>query len=69
MDEKKPINTKNVDKKGSMLLKCLSYDGITIDKLVEKTKLRPQIVTQELLMLELENKVAKIGVSSYALIK
>ncbi len=69
MDEKKPINTKNVDKKGSMLLKCLSYDGITIDKLVEKTKLSPQIITQELLMLEFENKVAKIGVSSYALIK
>jgi DNA processing protein len=65
----KSIDVKNVDKTDSMLLKCLSYDAVTVDKLVEKTNLSPQIITQALLLLELENKVAKITGSGYVLTK
>lgn len=67
--KKKPIDVKSVDKTDSMLLKCLSYDAVTVDKLVEKTNLSPQIITQALLLLELENKVAKIAGSGYVLTK
>jgi DNA processing protein len=67
--KKKPTYVKSVDKTDSMLLKCLSYDAVTVDKLVEKTNLSPQIITQALLLLELENKVAKITGSGYVLTK
>jgi DNA processing protein len=67
--KKKPIDVKSVDKTDSILLKCLSYDAVTVDKLVEKTNLSPQIITQALLLLELEDKVAKITGSGYVLTK
>ena len=60
---------KSVDKDTSVLLKYLSYDALSIDTLVEKSGLDPQIVTQELLLLELSNKVEKTNGFQYALIK
>ncbi len=51
----------------SMLLKYLSYDAISVDEMVEKSSLSPQVVTQELLLLELENKIIKVNGSSYSL--
>ncbi|WP_281064683.1 hypothetical protein [Abyssogena phaseoliformis symbiont] len=60
---------KNVDKTDAMLLKYLSYNVVTVDKLVEKTNLSPQIIIQALLLLELENKVAKIAGPGYVLTK
>ncbi|WP_024792193.1 hypothetical protein [Candidatus Ruthia magnifica] len=60
---------KNVDKIDAILLKCLSYNAVTVDELIEKTNFSPQIITRVFLLLELENKVAKIIVSGYALIK
>lgn len=63
------ISKKEIDNTPFMLLKYLSYDTISIDEMVEKSGLSPQIITQELLLLELENRVAKIDGSGYALIK
>ncbi len=60
---------KSVHKDASVLLKYLSYDALSIDTLVEKSGLDPQIVTQELLLLELSNKVEKTNGFQYALIK
>ncbi|MDC9715278.1 MAG: DNA-processing protein DprA [Gammaproteobacteria bacterium] len=62
-------STKNVDNNPSVLLKYLSYDAMSIDELVEKSNLSPQIITQELLLLELELRVAKVNGSGYVLIK
>jgi len=62
-------NTKEMDKSTSVLLKCLSYEALTVDELVEKTNLSPQIVTQELLLLELENRITKTAGSGYILAK
>ncbi len=62
-------NTKEIDKSASVLLKCLSYEPLTVDELVEKTSLSPQIVTQELLLLELENRITKTAGSGYVLTK
>ncbi|WP_201339348.1 hypothetical protein [Isorropodon fossajaponicum symbiont] len=67
--KKEATYAKNVDKTDAMLLKCLSYNAVTVDKLVEKTNLSPQIITQALLLLELENKVAKMTGSGYVLTK
>lgn len=64
-----PIYTKDVDNTPSVLLKCLSYEAISIDKMVEKSGLSPQIITQELLLLELANRVTKVGGSGYLLTK
>lgn len=69
IQEKTAIKTKEIDKQGSMLLKYLNYDGMTIDQLVEKTGLSPQIVSGELLELELQSKVAKVADTSYILTK
>jgi len=51
----------------SVLLKYLSYDAINIDEIVEKSGLSPQIVTQELLLLELKNAVEKVDGFGYIL--
>jgi hypothetical protein len=37
--------------------------------MVEKSGLSPQVITQELLLLELENRVEKASGSAYALTK
>lgn len=63
------ISEKELNDTPFMLLKYLSYDAISIDEMVEKSGLSPQIITQELLLLELENKVAKVDGSGYVLIK
>ncbi|CAB9541361.1 Rossmann fold nucleotide-binding protein Smf possibly involved in DNA uptake [Bathymodiolus brooksi thiotrophic gill symbiont] len=53
----------------SVLLKYLSYDAISIDEMVEKSNLSPQVITQELLLLELKHKAVKINGSGYVLTK
>jgi DNA processing protein len=63
------IYTKDVDNTPSVLLKYLSYEAISIDEMVEKSGLSPQIITQELLLLELSNRVTKAGGSGYLLTK
>ncbi|SFV87252.1 Rossmann fold nucleotide-binding protein Smf possibly involved in DNA uptake [hydrothermal vent metagenome] len=63
------ISEKELDNSAFILLKYLSYDAINIDEIVEKSGLSPQIITQELLMLELDNKIAKVGGTGYVLIK
>jgi DNA processing protein len=59
---------KDVDNEISELLKFLSYEAISVDELVEKSKLSPQVVSQTLLMLELSNRVSKVGVATFVLI-
>ncbi len=63
------ISKKEIDSTPFILLKYLSYDAMSIDEIVEKSGLSPQIITQELLLLELDNVVAKVNGSSYALTK
>ncbi len=60
---------KGIDKTGFKVLKCLSYEALTVDQLVEKTQLSTQVVTQELLLLELNNRVEKTSAQGYVLIK
>ena len=67
--EKITHSTKEMDKTGYKVLKCLSYDALTVDQLVEKTKLSPQVVTQELLLLELDKRVEKTSTQGYVLIR
>lgn len=70
--KKSDIETKKAKKannSASVLLKYLSYDTMSVDALVEKSTLSPQIITQELLLLELEGKVAKADGAGWALIK
>ena len=59
---------KDVDNETRELLKFLSYEAISVDELVEKSKLSPQVVSQTLLMLELSNRVSKVGVATFVLI-
>ncbi len=68
-DIKDTKDTKEMDNTPSLLLKCLSYEPLTVDEMVEKSGLSPQIVIQELLTLELANKVATVGGSGYLLTK
>ncbi len=65
---KEAKNTKSVDNNASVLLKYLGYNAVSIDQLVEKSGMSPQIVTQELLLLELDNRVEKTA-SGYVLIR
>ncbi len=67
--QKTDQSIKEMDKTGFKVLKCLSYDALTVDQLVEKTKLSTQVVTQELLLLELDNEVEKTSSQGYVLIK
>lgn len=69
LPQKYTHSIKEMDKTGSKVLKCLSYEPLSVDQLVEKTKLSPQIVAQELLLLELESKVEKTNAQGYVLIK
>ncbi len=52
-------DTKTVDNNNTLLLKYLGYNAVTVDEMVEKSGLSPQIVTQELLLLELSKQVEK----------
>ncbi len=69
IDIKDAKNAKEMDSNPSVLLKYLGYEPLSIDAMVENTGLSPQIVTQELLELELANKVARVGGTSYLLVK
>lgn len=68
LPKKNTHSIKEMDKTGSKVLKCLSYEPMSVDQLVEKTKLSPQIVSQELLLLELDSKVEKTNAQGYVLI-
>ena len=68
-DSDSAVCTKESHTNDSVLLKCLSHDPITVDQIVEKSGLSPQIVTQELLLLELDGKVAKADGLGYVLIQ
>lgn len=63
------ISKKEIDNTPFILLKYLSYDAMSIDEIVEKSGLSPQIITQELLLLELDNAVAKVNGTGYVLTK
>lgn len=52
-------DTKKRRTNASELLKYLSYNAVNMDELVEKSGLSPQVVTQELLSLELDNQIEK----------
>ncbi len=65
--DKTVISTKDVDNTPTVLLKCLSYETMTVDEMVEKSGLSPQIITQELLLLELANRVTKVDGTGYLL--
>ena len=68
LQQKNTHSIKEMDKTESKVLKCLSYEPMSVDQLVEKTKLSPQIVSQELLLLELDSKVEKTNAQGYVLI-
>lgn len=61
-------NVKNSPKATDTLLKCLSYEATTVDELVEKSTLSPQLITETLFMLELNGKVAKSGGAGFVLL-
>lgn len=69
LPQKNTDSIKEMDKTGSKVLKCLSYEPLSVDQLVEKTQLSPQIVSQELLLLELAGKLEKTHAQGYVLIK
>ncbi|WPE16415.1 DNA-processing protein DprA [Candidatus Thioglobus autotrophicus] len=69
LPQKNTDSIKEMDKTGSKVLKCLSYEPLSVDQLVEKTQLSPQIVSQELLLLELAGKLEKTQAQGYVLIK
>ncbi len=58
---------KEMDNATSAVLKYLSYDAMSVDEVVEKSGLSPQIIMQELLLLELANKVIKVNGTGYLL--
>ncbi|VVM21734.1 Rossmann fold nucleotide-binding protein Smf possibly involved in DNA uptake, partial [uncultured Gammaproteobacteria bacterium] len=58
---------KYTNNNSSVLLKYLSYDVINIDEIVEKSGLSPQIVTQELPLLELQGVIEKVDGFGYIL--
>ena len=45
LPKKNTHSIKEMHKTGSKVLKCLSYESMSVDQLVEKTKLSPQIVS------------------------
>jgi len=59
---------KDADNEASELLKFLSYEAISVDELVEKSKLSPQVDSHVLLILELSNGVSKVDVATFVLI-
>ncbi len=62
---KKPIIGETVEK--NLILKVLEEGNLTIDKIVEKTNLSPQIVSATLSLMEIEGKVKSLGGNVYAL--
>lgn len=64
---KSSVCEKNTNNNASVLLKYLSCEVMSVDEIVEKSNLNPQIITQELLLLELENKVVKVNDFGYSL--
>lgn len=51
----------------NLILKVLSEGNLPIDKIIEKTKLSPQIVSANLSLMEINGKVKNLGGNSYAL--
>jgi DNA processing protein len=63
---KKDIN-KNVDYDHNLVLKYIGYEAVTVDEIVEKSGLSPQIINQTLIFLELDDKIIKINGNGYLL--
>ncbi|MCD6500901.1 DNA-processing protein DprA [bacterium] len=51
----------------NLILKVLKEGSLHIDKIIEKTKLSPQIVSANLSLMEIEGKVKNLGGNTYAL--
>jgi DNA processing protein len=69
IDKKNDFTDKNINKEAALLLKCLDYDGMSVDELVAKTRLDAQTVTQTLLELELNAQVVYSQSLGYLLTK
>ena len=51
----------------NLILKILGEGSLSIDKIIEKTKLTPQIVSANLSLMEIDGKVKNLGANVYAL--
>jgi len=51
----------------NLILKVLSEGNLSVDKIIEKTKLSPQKVSATLSLLEIEDKVKNLGSNVYAI--
>ncbi|GAI06595.1 unnamed protein product, partial [marine sediment metagenome] len=51
----------------NLISKVLSEGNLPIDKIIEKTKLTPQIVSANLSLMEIDGKVKNLGANVYAL--
>lgn len=51
----------------NLILKVLSGGNLSIDKIIEKTKLSPQIVSANLSLMEIDGKIKNLGANVYAL--
>ncbi len=51
----------------NLILKVLREGSLSIDKIIEKTKLTPQIVSANLSLMEINDKVKNLGANVYAL--
>jgi len=51
----------------NLILKVLKEGNLHIDKIIEKTKLSPQIVSANLSLMEIEGKVKNLGGNIYAI--
>jgi DNA processing protein len=52
-----------------LILEILKQENLHIDKIIEKTKLSPQIISSILTLMEIENKVKNLGGNVYALMR
>jgi len=48
-----------------LILEVLKQENLHIDKIIEKTKLSPQVVSSILTLMEIENKVKNLGGNVY----
>lgn len=55
------------NKEENLILEALSETNLSVDKIIEKTKLSPQQVSASLSLMEIEGKVKNLGGNVYAL--
>ena len=58
-----PVKTAAVD--DNMLLTAMGYDAVSLDTLVAISGLSSEVITSELLLLELDGKITKIAGGKY----